>query len=111
MLYILLALFLLACFIGYKYYFKPKAEIKRYVRVFKSLGYTVYEQPFQFFGLSVVFDYERGKKLHKDAMYYERTVYSQVDIAIGNILDNVALFIVNPFNQIIFEWKYAIQIS
>jgi hypothetical protein len=85
-----------ALLVSYKYYFKPRAEIKRYIQVFKSLGYTVYEQPFQLLGISYVSDYERGIKLHKDAMYHERAVYSQVDISIGNILDKVIVFFVNP---------------
>jgi hypothetical protein len=42
----------LAVAIAYKYYFKPKAEIKRYAALFKSLGYIVYEYPFSFMGIS-----------------------------------------------------------
>jgi hypothetical protein len=89
-------LFGLALFVGYKYYYQPKTEKRRYMKIFKSLGYSVYEQPFQFFGISYIKDNQRGKNLHKDVKYYEKTVYSQVDISIGNILDKVIIFFVNP---------------
>ena len=53
LLELLLGIFIfLAATIVYKYYFKPKALIKRYSTLFKSLGYTVYEYPFSFMGLA-----------------------------------------------------------
>lgn len=67
--YILLTVFLAVLYFFYRYYFKPKAEIKRYVQIFKSLGYSVYEQKFSFFGVSVGIDWNNGENVHKDAMY------------------------------------------
>jgi hypothetical protein len=96
MLYFILILLILVLLVGYKYYYQPKAEIRRYMKIFKDLGYSVYEQSFQIFGMSFLNDYERGKKLYNDAQYYERTVYSQVDIVVGNIVDKVAIIFINP---------------
>ena len=67
--YIVLALLLAVLYFFYRYYFQPKAEIKRYVKLFKSLGYSVYEQQFSFFGVSVGTDWDNGEKIHKDALY------------------------------------------
>ncbi len=39
---------ILVAAIAYKYYFNPKAEMKRYAALLRSLGYTVYEYPFAF---------------------------------------------------------------
>lgn len=58
--YLLLALLLASLYFFYRYYFKPRAEIKRYVKIFKSLGYSVYEQQFSFFGVSVGIDWDNG---------------------------------------------------
>jgi hypothetical protein len=51
---LLVSIFVLAVAIAYKYYFKPKAELQRYVALFKSLGYKVYEYPFSFMGISFI---------------------------------------------------------
>jgi hypothetical protein len=82
--------------IGYKYYFKPKAEKQRYVKLLKSLGYSVYENPFSFFGVSMIDQFKKGEKLHKDSMYNERTIYPHFDVVLGNILDKVQVILVNP---------------
>jgi hypothetical protein len=34
--------------------------------------------------------------LYKDANYYEKTIYSEVDIVIGNVLDKVSIALINP---------------
>jgi hypothetical protein len=47
-------LILLAAAIAFKYYFRPKAEIQRYVTLIRSLGYTAYVYPFSFLGLAIV---------------------------------------------------------
>jgi hypothetical protein len=41
-------------------------------------------------------DWERGIKYHKDAQYYEAKIFSEIDICIGNILDQVMIYFVNP---------------
>lgn len=51
LLLLALVTLLIALVVAYKYYFKPKAEIRRYAALFRSLGYTVYEYPFSFMGL------------------------------------------------------------
>lgn len=67
--YILLIILLAVLYFFYRYYFKPKAEIKRYVKVFQSLGYSVYQQKFSFFGVSFGNIWSNSEKLHKDALY------------------------------------------
>jgi hypothetical protein len=47
-------LVVLVAAIAYKYYYRPKAEIKRYVSLIRSLGYTAYVYPFSFLGLAIV---------------------------------------------------------
>lgn len=47
-------------------------------------------------GVSFGDDWKTGEKLHKDALYIEKHVYTQVDISIGNILDKVHILLVNP---------------
>lgn len=111
LIYILLALILAVLYFFYRYYFKPKAEIRHYVKLFKSLGYSVYEQQFNFFGVSVGTDWENGEKNHKDALYTEKNVYSQVDISVGNILDKIQILLVKPdltqaFLSPTAVWKY-----
>jgi hypothetical protein len=69
LLEILGILILLAAAIAYKYYYRPKAEIQRYVSLIKSLGYTVYVYPFSFLGLAMVDSFKSGTKVHKDALY------------------------------------------
>ncbi len=64
-----LGIIILSIFVAYKYYFKPKAEIKRYVTLFKSLGYSVYEYPFSFMGLAFTEAEDKGVKLHRDSQY------------------------------------------
>jgi hypothetical protein len=75
----------LVLFVAYKYCFKPKAEKQRYAKLLKSLGYTVYENPFSFFGVSMIDQFQKGEKLHKESMYNERTIYPHVDVVLGNI--------------------------
>lgn len=76
-------------YVFFTYSLKPKAEIKRYKAIFQRLGYKVYEQQFVFLGSSFTIDWEKGIKLHKDALYTESTVYPHIDLIIGNILDKV----------------------
>ena len=35
-------------------------------------------------------------KINKDALHIEKTVYSQVDVSIGNIIDKTVIILVNP---------------
>lgn len=70
----MLAYLLSAVFIGLfyffnRYYFKPRAEIERYVSIFKALGYSVYQHKFSFLGVSFGDDWKKGETLHKDALY------------------------------------------
>lgn len=69
--------------------------MRRYRDIFHKLGYKVYEQPFSFMGFSFLADMEKGLKANKDALYIEKTVYSQIDVSIGNILDKVVIILVN----------------
>lgn len=47
-------------------------------------------------GFSFSLDMERGMKKNKDALYIEKTVYSQIDVSIGNIIDKPVIIVVNP---------------
>jgi hypothetical protein len=69
-IYVLLSLLILLSYVFYRYYYKPKSEISRYKAIFKRLGYTFYEIPFAFMGLSFMGDMEKGRTLHKDALYF-----------------------------------------
>jgi hypothetical protein len=95
-MYILYGILVLVSFILYRFYYKPKSEIAKQIAIYKSLGYSVYEMPFAFMGLSFMNMWEKGVSLHKDALYFERTVFPQVDIVIGNVLDKVGIFLVKP---------------
>jgi hypothetical protein len=56
-MYILLfIIILISLYTFYRYYYKPKAEIKRYIAIFQELGYKVYEMPFTFLGMSFYTD-------------------------------------------------------
>lgn len=79
----------LALFAYYKFSYKPRALIKHYEKMLKDLGYKVYVQPFQVFGISFVEANEHSLKLYKDAQYCERTIFPQVDIVIGHIFDKM----------------------
>lgn len=68
--YITLSILLLSLYVFYRYYVRPKQEIKRYKAIFEQLGYKVFEQDFAFLGLSMVNYWKRATKLHKDAFYY-----------------------------------------
>jgi hypothetical protein len=96
MIHILTIVFILFIIVGYKFYFKPKAEKQRYVKLLKSLGYTVYEQPFSFLGISMIDEFIKGEKLHKDGMYYDRTIYPHFDVVLANIFDKVQIILVHP---------------
>jgi hypothetical protein len=39
-------------YVFYRFYYKPRAEIKKYKHILQKLGYKVYEQEFAFFGIS-----------------------------------------------------------
>lgn len=108
---ILLTILLAVAYFFYRYYFKPKADIKRYVKIFQSLGYSVYQQKFSFLGVSFGNIWSSSEKLYRDALYIEKNVYSQVDISIGNILDRVQVVLINPnltqsFLSPAAVWKY-----
>lgn len=97
MLIILAALAILsAIYVFNRYYLKPKKEIQNYIKTFRSLGYVVYELPFVFFGASYSPMFEKGLKEHKDTLYIPRTVYPDIDIAVGNILDKSLIALANP---------------
>ncbi len=53
----------------YRYYYKPKSEIKRYKALFQKLGYQVYEQTFAFLSFSFAVDYEKGIRTYRDSRY------------------------------------------
>ena len=107
--YIVLAIFLVVAFVFYRFYYVPKAEIKRYKTILQNLGYKVYEQPFSFLGISFIEDYDRGKRDHKDAEYFERTVYSQVDVSVGHVFNTPMIYLVNP--DLIKEFSTAQAVS
>jgi hypothetical protein len=44
--------FLICMYVFYRFYYKPRAEIKKYKHILQKLGYKVYEQEFAFFGIS-----------------------------------------------------------
>lgn len=67
--YLLLATLLGLLYFFNRYYFKPRAEIKRYVSIFKALGYSVYQHKFSFLGVSFGDDWKKGESLHRDALY------------------------------------------
>jgi hypothetical protein len=69
-MYILTLLATFLAFLFYRYYYKPKAEIARYKKLFTDLGYTCYESPFAFLGISFLNDWNKGIALHKEAQYY-----------------------------------------
>ena len=41
-------------------------------------------------------EFDKGKLLHKDAQYFQRVVYPEVDICLGNVLDKVTVDFVDP---------------
>ena len=86
MISLILALLLPLCllYVFYFYYLKPRAEIKRYTKIFRALGYKVYEQEFSFLNISIINYCEKGLRDHRDVLYIKRTVYPEVDISIGN---------------------------
>lgn len=94
--WIILLFAIVSLYFFLQYYYKPKAEILRYKAIFHKLGYKVYLQPFAFMGFSFSLDMERGMKKNKDALYIEKTVYSQIDVSIGNIIDKPVIIVVNP---------------
>lgn len=51
---ITLLILLLVLFVFYRYYLRPKQEIKRYKAIFEKLGYKVLVHDFAFLGLSNV---------------------------------------------------------
>ncbi len=95
-MYIILGIIILVGFILYRFYYKPKSEIAKHIVIYKSLGYSVYEVPFAFMGLSFMNMWQKGISQHKDALYFEKTVFPQVDIVIGNVLDKIAIFLIKP---------------
>lgn len=92
----LATIFILAVGVTYKYYLKPKAEIKRYADTLRGLGYRVYVYPFSFMGLSFAEAEAEGVRLHKDAQYLEKTVFLDIDVAICNCMEKPLIFFVNP---------------
>jgi hypothetical protein len=59
-MYILLGLIALISLVFYRFYYKPKTEIAKQITLYKSLGYSVYEVPFAFLGLSFMNQWEKG---------------------------------------------------
>ena len=53
---ILSTLLIILVIIGYKYYYAPRKQICQLKKVLIDLGYSVYEQPFAFFGIGFMKD-------------------------------------------------------
>lgn len=59
----------------YRYYFRPKAEMKRYQKILKNQGYKIYMHDFAFMNISSIEANEIGLKLHRDVHHLSKTVY------------------------------------
>lgn len=97
MLYVLATiLLLLSLFLYYRFSYKPRKLIKHYEKLLKELGYRVYVQPFQVFGISFFEINKKNVKLHNDAQYDEQNIFPHIDAVIGNIFDREFVVFIEP---------------
>lgn len=84
--YLFLSLIALACYLVYTYYIKPRNQCKHYVKLFKSMGYRVYELPFKPLSATIYDLYNSDSQTKGDALYTNKTVFQDYDIIVTNIV-------------------------
>lgn len=100
---------LIIIFLFLKYYYKPKKEIKRFTALAKRLGYSVYEEKLAYLSGSTLVTMSKGKKLHGDALHFEKLIHPHFDITVGNLADKLLITLINP--ELIKDFLKAESIS
>lgn len=83
-------------FLFLKCYYRPRKEMKRFTALAKSLGYSIYEEEFCFLSGSIFESLDKGKKLHGDALHFEKIIHPHFDMTVGNLADRLYITLINP---------------
>lgn len=82
--------------VTYQLYIVPYLESKRYAKLIRQLGYSVYEAPFRPWSTTFNDDMREDARDKDDACWREKHVYSKYDVIIENHYSKVVLAFVNP---------------
>ena len=96
LVYSLLLIALVLGYVLYRFYFWPRRVKKHYVKLFRSMGYKVYELPFSFMGAPLFEQMSRDFKNHQDAIYSLKHVYAGNDMVVGNVFGYPYIGFTNP---------------
>ena len=79
----------------YFLYIMPYLEFKRYAKLIRSLGYSVYEAPFRPWSTTFNDDMKEDARDYDDACWKEKHIYNKYDVIIENHYSKVVLAFVN----------------
>ena len=108
--YLLAMIIIVACYLLFICYIKPKKEHQAYVKSFQSRGMRVLEIPFKPFGLPL-FDQLRSDEKDGDAFKAYKEQYPHYDVVVSNLFNKTLIQVCHPdiikdFNMKDTHYKY-----
>ena len=93
--YIFAGLLLAAVYLLHSWLIRPRREITRYTRLFRSYGYKVVQLPYNPLGAPFYDGIVEDNEKKKDPFYTHKHVYASTDIMVANVLNKPDIVVMN----------------